>query len=361
MSNLLKNGAFCVLPFISKYQNLNGKNYLCCLSDIPIASVDSADAVTLREKIWNGEKIPHCTKCYDLEKNNTISERQRVSTRFLKDADIQKYIATWTPEAPLETFFYDIRFDNKCNLACISCNPTSSSLWAKELQKTVIKYPLNFDIDQCLSAKKIYLAGGEPLIIDEFINLIEKIANLKTQPELVINTNLTSIGDRLRESLLQIKNLNLTVSVDAFEKVNEYHRWPMKWKKFMDNLHFVRSNINCSIQFNTVIDAVTVINAWQLVEIEHLTDYWNLSILTHPSALKISNLHKSIKPDIARNFENFKKSKFYTHDLVFKSRVDNVLGELLMPGDHSMLSSFITEVDQRRKINHQDYLKIDLT
>ena len=166
MSNLLKNGTFCVLPFISKYQNLNGKNYLCCHSDIP---VDPNESVTLREKIWGGEKIPHCNRCYDLEENNTISERQRVSARFLKDADIQKYIATWTPDTPLTTFFYDIRFDNKCNLACISCNPTNSSLWAKELQTPIVKHPLNFDLTQCLLAKKIYLAGGEPLIIDEFI------------------------------------------------------------------------------------------------------------------------------------------------------------------------------------------------
>jgi sulfatase maturation enzyme AslB (radical SAM superfamily) len=79
----------------------------------------------------------------------------------------------------------------------------------------------------------VYLAGGEPLIIEQFIDLIERIAESDTQPELVINTNLTTISDRVNVSLQKIKNLTMVVSVDAYESVNEYHRWPLKWEKFL--------------------------------------------------------------------------------------------------------------------------------
>jgi sulfatase maturation enzyme AslB (radical SAM superfamily) len=361
MSINLNNGTFCVLPFIEKYQSLNGKNYLCCYSQESINNINSADSDILRTDILAGKKISHCTKCYELENNKTISPRLVESIRWLRDPEVSNYINNWPIDNKLKTFFYDIRFDNKCNLACISCNQIDSSLWAKELGVNPPKYKLNFNIDDCLSAKKIYLAGGEPLIIDEFIELISKIANLDVQPELVINTNLTRINDKLRDKLIKIKKLSLTVSVDAFESVNEYHRWPMKWNKFIKNLTWVRTHLLCNVQFNTVVDAVSIINLDQLINIEHLADQWNLSIITSPSALLINNTPDNLKEQIADNFTKIKQSKFYRKDPTFKTKVDHTLKQIHLPGNSILLSNYINEIDQRRNINHTTYLGIKLT
>jgi organic radical activating enzyme len=357
MSTFLKNKAFCVLPFIEKFQELDGKDYLCCFSDkIPLEN----NIVELSNKIYNGEQIPHCKKCYDLDNQRIISPRLRESSRWLKDPEIVSYLTNWMPNSSHTTFFYDIRFDNKCNLACISCNPRDSSLLAKELNVTRPKYKLNFDINDCLKAKKIYLAGGEPLIIAEFIDLIFKIADQDEQPELVINTNLTTITPKLKSALLRIKNLTLTVSVDSFGLANEYHRWPMKWSKFMNNLLYARNNLDCTIQFNSVVDAVTVINIAKLVEIEHLADQWNLSILTSPGALVVNNLPEKEKENIIQQFVNIKKSKFYSTDINFKSKVDGTIAQISSPGDPYLLSNYIAQIDQRRNINHTTYLGINL-
>lgn len=346
-----------MLPFIEKFQNLDGKDYLCCYGNrIPLNN----DIAELSSKILNGEQIPHCKKCYDLDNQRIISPRLRESSRWLRDPDVVSYLTTWTPESEHKIFFYDLRFDNKCNLACISCNPKDSSLIAKELNVTVPKYKLNFDVNDCLTAKKIYLAGGEPLIIDEFIDLIFKIADLDQQPELVINTNLTTITPRLKSALSRIKNLTLTVSVDSFGLANEYHRWPLKWSKFMDNLLYARNNLDCTIQLNSVVDAVTVINLARLVEIEHLADQWNLSILSYPVALLVNNLPEKEKENIARQFVNIKKSKFYSTDINFKSNVDGILLQITTPGDPHLLSNYIAQIDQRRNIDHTTYLGINL-
>jgi len=358
MSTFLKNKAFCVLPFIEKFQDLDGKNYLCCHSNkIPVDN----NIVELSNKIYNGEQLPHCDRCYNLDNQKIISPRLRESSRWLKDTEIVSYLTNWTPESEQKTFFYDLRFDNKCNLACISCNAKSSSLIAKELNVTVPKYKLNFDVNDCLTAKKIYLAGGEPLIIAEFVDLIFKIADLDQQPELVINTNLTTITPKLKSALSRIKNLTLTVSVDSFGLANEYHRWPMKWSKFMNNLLYARNNLDCTIQFNSVVDAVTVINIAKLVEIEHLADQWNLSILTSPGALVVNNLPEKEKENIIRQFVNIKKSKFYSTDINFKSKVDGILLQIATQGDSVLLSNYIAEIDQRRNINHTNYLGVNLT
>lgn len=360
MPTSINNKSFCVLPFIERYQNLDGKNYLCCESKISIGDIDSVESTELRTKIYNGEKIPHCSQCYLSEQNNHISARQRESINWLKDSDVKEYIDNWKPSTELKTFYYDIRFNNKCNLGCVSCDPVSSSLIAKELKINTSTYPLNFNIDHCLNAKKIYLAGGEPLIIEEFVSLISKIAESDYQPELVINTNLTKVNDKLRSMLSKIRNLCLTISVDAYGSVNEYHRWPMAWSKFLNNLEWANS-IGCTIRFNSVVDAVTVVNIHQLQEIEHYADQWHLSILSSPVALQVKNLPHFLKQQVLTNFNNITNSHFYQTDPVFKTAVENIKNQIMQPGNHSLLSTYISGIDQRRGIDHTNYLGVTLT
>lgn len=355
----LANGTFCVLPFIESFQDISGRHKLCCHSDVEIDHVESDSTTQLREKILAGEKIPHCTKCYQLEENRSISPRLKESVQWLKDSEVKNYIDLWDKNTPTRIFFYDLRYDSKCNLACVSCDAKSSSLWAKELglPKNTTKINVNADYT---SAKKIYLAGGEPLIISKFIDLIEKIANSDHQPELVINTNLTRINNSLQILLKQIKNLTLTVSVDAFESINEYHRWPLRWSKFLENLKWARS-INCTIQFNSVVDAVTILNIDKLCSIEHMADQWNLSVLTYPSALKLQNLPEHLKTQAYENFSKIKLSKFYKTDPVFKSRVEYILDLINQPGNPDLLSLYIDQIDKRRSINHTTFLGVSLT
>lgn len=358
MSNrTLKNPAFCVLPFIEKFQKLDGSKYLCCYSNVPVAESEMND---LKLQILDQQPIPHCIKCYNLEQQKIISARQLESIRWLRDPEVKNYINTWQPGETAQTYFYDIRFDNKCNLACISCNPRDSSLWAQEMGVTVPKHDLHFDVNEALTAKKVYLAGGEPLIIDKFIDFITRLSQQDQQPELIINTNLTRINDQLKHTLKQIKNLSLVVSIDAHGSVNEYHRWPMKWKKLVNNLEWARS-INCNIQFNTVADAVSILNLQQIQQLEHLADQWNIEILINPTALLINNLPEKLKTSVLENFKNIKQSKFYKQDPMFKSRVAAIELAILQPGDDQLLAAFISGLDQRRNINHETYLGVKLT
>jgi hypothetical protein len=50
----LTNPAFCVLPFIEKFQSLNGKKYLYCHSNVP---VESQNLLKIQQDIFNGRKI----------------------------------------------------------------------------------------------------------------------------------------------------------------------------------------------------------------------------------------------------------------------------------------------------------------
>lgn len=355
--NRLKSGTFCVLPFIHEFRDCNGTQKLCCHSE---QSIDLDSLIEIQRKISNGESVPHCQRCYDQESKKTISPRLRETARWLRDPDVTKYLEQWQVDGKLKTFSYDLRFDNKCNLACISCGPTSSSLWAKELGIDIIPNAIECDIDSLIKSKAVYLAGGEPLIIDQFNQLLTAVAKQDIQPEIVINTNLTRVNDTIAATLKQIKNLTLTISIDGFGKVNEYHRWPLSWDKFLRNLEWAAS-IGCTIQFNSVVDAVSVWGISQLVELEHLANFWSLTYLTSPKALRIENLPNHLKSLAIEEFEKIKNSRFYSKDIVFRKQVDAVINNITQPGSPELLSMYIDQIDQRRQINHVDYLGTKLT
>lgn len=353
MIDLKFGGAFCVLPWIEEYRGASGDTGFCCDSK-PFSESD--DPNLLRKEIWNGNKTHHCNYCYDLESAKIVSSRQKESVLWLKTIG-DHFKQKECPDQKI--LFYDIRIDNKCNLACISCNPKNSSLWSKELDIPIKNLKEQFDYEKLKKAKKIYLAGGEPLIIEKYLNLIKEISINNPHIELVINTNLTNLPEDILKCFEKIHSVNLTISIDAYGKVNEYHRYPLKWSKFITNLDKIK-NSNCSLNFNTVVDAVSVFGMEKFKNLENYVSSWNLSVLSYPISLKINNLPKKLKPIAVNNIKKLKEIKFYKNDILFKNRVDGLIKEIEKDGDSQLLVNYITELDKRRNINHQDYLGVSL-
>lgn len=342
-----------MLPFIEEYYSLDRKKYLCCYSSVPVTDIDA-----IRADMWTGKQVEQCVTCYRLDNNNVISPRLRESFQWIKDPTVNNYLTTW--KSGCGSFYFDIRYDNKCNLACITCDALASSLWAKELRIPIRhESKLLVDYDKLRAAKKLYLAGGEPLIIDEFIDLLQFIAANELDIAVVINTNLTVVSDRVLSVLSAIKNCTLVVSVDSFGSVNEYHRWPLKWDKFMTNLQTVR-DAEVKLMFNTVIDAISVLNIGELVQLQNFTAHWNLAVLSDPVDLLLCNLPKPYVPQAIAQLDQLATSSFYKSDPKFKSQVDYARRELSKPGDSALLSNYIHNIDKRRNIDHSTYLGITL-
>lgn len=355
MIDLKFGGTFCALPWIEEYQSNDGKKGFCCIAK---NFSDSDDPKILREMIWNGQKISHCSFCYESETKKIISLRQKESIRWLK-SEKKHFDQKECPEQKI--LFYDIRIDNKCNLACITCQPRDSSLWEKELKMIPKNNIYDFDYEKMMTAKKIYLSGGEPLIIDKYIHLIKYIANNNPEIELSINTNLTNLPNDVLESFKKIKSLNITVSVDAMKKVNEYHRYPLKWDKFLRNLENI-NKINATLRFNTVVDAVSIFGMSDFKELENYNiKEWELSILKIPENLPLQNIPDRLKKLAIKCAENLKNIKFYKTDPIFKSKVHGIIEEIKKDGDPHLLAEYINDLDHRRKINHEDYLGVKLT
>lgn len=350
--DLTFGGTFCVLPWIEEHTNLSGNKQFCCWSDKIVNNKDHANS--LRQKIWNKEKIAHCESCYRLEDSKTISPRQKETARWLKDSDIKAHFDTETcPE--FRPTFLDLRTNNKCNLACISCNPTNSSLWAKELGIKIENYKSSVDYKTLNQYKKIYMAGGEPLIIPEYLRIINFVADNDLDIEIVINTNLTNLSQNVIDAIKKIKKISFTVSIDAFGKINEYHRYPLKWSKFINNLNKLY-DLKVNIDFNTVVDAVTIFGLGGLTRISHIPNSWTLSILTNPDWLKLCNIPSKHKGLALENLYQLQNNSFYNKDITFKTKVNLIKHEISEEGDTNLLANQIQIIDSRRKINHEDYL-----
>lgn len=363
--DLLNNGTFCVLPWIHDLTHLDGKKYICCVSrglNLPVNDdLYSEASYEMRKKIYNGEKIPQCQICYKQEAEGIKSFRQTESLSWFKrDAETREYFSTLTADTPPKLFYYDIRYDSKCNLACVSCGPGSSSLWKKELGIPIIEHTLEIDYTNMLSAKKIYLAGGEPLVIDKHIELLKWLSENHSEVEVIINTNLMGLKPEVLEIFKKLKNLSLVISIDSWGKSLEYVRYPLTWNKFLRNLDTIKE-AGIKFYFNTVISAVAVFG-WE--ELNTLDQYepqdWYLFPLEHPMWLRLENIPANLKQRAYDCITPMKDSKFYLTNERFKLSIDHCLEKVMIVGNSELLKDEILKLDSRRKINHSEYLGVNL-
>lgn len=361
---LSQNGAFCTLPWIHDYRSLNGEKYMCCQSHadrMPLTGdFNDDDRNDLRQRMWSGEQLPHCTSCYKTEANGVVSARQTANQEWLNKPGSREFFENWQPGDAGQRMYYDLRYNSKCNLSCISCGPEFSSLWKKELNIPITEYKLDVVPAEILQSKRVYFAGGEPLIIDEYTDLLTYLANNNYPGHVSINTNLTSLRPAVLDAITAMPDITLVVSVDSWGRSEEYVRYPKQWRKFLDNLAIIQDR-NISFNFNTVCSAISILGWQQMPELQHYRPRnWWLTPLEVPSCLRLENLPAALKPLAVDRINGMKSVELYTTDHKFRSSLDHLLERIHRPGQTVELQKFILGIDTRRKINHADYLGVDI-
>ena len=360
LNDRLKAGdTFCVVPWINDYTDTNGKKYMCCLETS--IELDGINDDKYRQMTYDGVKIPHCRKCYDMEDKGLVSSRQWMSKKWLKETFIQEIFENSAPK--YTPIFFDIRADNKCNLGCVSCKPDYSSFIAKELQIKIETKRYLPDEDKLSKAKVVYFAGGEPTIIEEYHRIMMFLKEKNPYCQVIVNTNLSNLTDNFKEAAKGLEKLSFIVSVDGSGKVGEYHRYPLKWSKFMSNLDYLRdSGYEC--HFNTLIDAVSVfgLNDMGFID-DYITgpdSFWSLTVLTAPKALELKNVPEHLKDLASANIRSLQNTRMYQSSITFKNSVDGLEKILREAGDPKSLAEHVRMIDNRRSIKHSDYLGVEL-
>jgi MoaA/NifB/PqqE/SkfB family radical SAM enzyme len=369
--DLLKdNKSFCVLPFIHLHVNENNDIRLCCFADGQTVKKYTPDFnfatdpefQKIRESMLKGEQIPHCKKCYEYEDGGADSSRLRETQDWFRTLNISS-----PDEMVVELMYYDIRNDNLCNLSCRMCNPMFSSQLAKEYKKLGWMYrevseSFGFtDIVDIKTVKKISVAGGEPSLLPEFRKFLNHaIANGRTDIDIRMNTNATNLNQEYRELLGKFSNLNIVCSIDGFDQVNRYIRWPADWTTIVENIQGLQE-ITPHICFNVTVSIWNISNLSKLVfflEKEFPGLYILLSQIMYPPSQMLNNFPD--KGMALADLELLKQSHSYQNDASFKSKVDFYISNIQSAEfNQQQLKEFFDfndALDQSRNIKLIDYI-----
>lgn len=270
-----------------KHTNLRSDNRIfpCCRFKTPLQDFDgnlekvlkSDEYSKLREKSKNNQTIPGCEKCYYEESLGKKSLRQ-------------EFNETYDTET-VELKYFEVGFDNICNLTCDGCWQEFSSSWGKklELDKSIIVKSTT-DIDNIPSTiNRVLFLGGEPLMTTRHKKFLNQMPNLN-QLEVTYNTNATFLLDRETIDLLnQCKDVSFIISIDGYGELNDKVRSGSNWNdicKFIDQIK--------ELNFKFTIHTVIHLNNWQgLKDLEMFikqNNYaWSVNLLTYPQYLNINN------------------------------------------------------------------------
>jgi len=353
------------------------------------------DIVKLRKDLMNNKWNPICNMCRIREQHGQPSTRQ-IFNHTLKDIE-EKTGRSWREKSHIITdlsniFLLDITVGNKCNSACLMCNGSASSLWAKE-QEDITGFrwegpDLNWFseehipelIDHLPNLKGIQFAGGEPTINEPQEFLLKRLIEQGRSKDITLGyvTNLTGVSDELLALWDQFSTKHITVSIDGVGPVNEYQRYPFTWKKVVSQLNQVKAISKEKGNYNIGLShTVTSLN---ILKFDELVKWWETQVaegcgiltslphvqcVTNPSYLDPVYMPQEMKEDVREMLNNLEiyleennlKSKYISAiDNIRTNVLDKKVDETERKEQWNSLRNFIEPLDKYRNRNILDYL-----
>lgn len=211
------------------------------------------------KKTWLAEdRTQTCRQCLDVEQAGGHSYRQ---ASFEITPGMSDNIENLT-----------VAVTKKCNLACASCGPESSSFWYQENQRNHVDQPLAIhnlhaedrqghitqrfvsllDNQDLSNLTYVKFGGGEPLMNDTHTSVLERIP-CPDQVTLQYTSNFSIMPSaRTLELWSKFRLVKWVASLDGINNQFELLRWPYKWpalEHFVDRaLHGVPGNVMFGVE-----------------------------------------------------------------------------------------------------------------
>ena len=308
----------------------------------------------IRQQLLAGESPAGCVECAAMEQHQKISGRQR---QLLKvGVRVEQFEKTLVSSPWFDTFTADtfnqlpqdwqIDLGNYCNSACVFCSPSNSSRLAQEWQTIgLIKNlpPKNWTDNQDLierfvntlsqspHIRYLHFIGGETVITPAFKTILQALvrAGLNRTATIGFTTNLTVWDSQVIDLLTQFRGVNLGMSVETFEIVNDYVRWPSKLPVVLENLdrwqevaqqHSWLMQLRTTPTLFTVGSLLSVYDyAWtRRISVE------SCNFLTEPAFMRPSVLPISYRQPIIDRMQSWLDQHSVSGDTVINIRNPNV-------------------------------------
>jgi len=380
---------FCVLPWVSLETSPIGTVRPCCLAEEEIVDdngnkfdlntarfadiQNSGYMQDLRQQFLDKKQPQTCRKCWREERSGRTSKRMHTLDRLKHMIPDQ----SWTYDArPL--MFLDLKLGNICNLKCRICGSWSSSTFAAEElanlslgedRKTNHHYVMlrqgawprenpTFwqEIEQVVDQiRYIEFTGGEPFMIQEHFDLLQRLVNqgIAGQIEIHYNTNGTQWPEGAEAIWQHFKLVEIAFSIDDVDKRFEYQRSNAVWSEVVENIQQFKlmRHRHANIQLQ-VCSTVNVFNVLYLEQLAQWIDtqafdflYWNM--MHEAYYFSINTLPESAKRHIAEQLTSAQVSK--RHQQEFQRIVAFMNSGASLDG--FILRMKIADLDRKRNQN----------
>jgi uncharacterized Fe-S cluster-containing radical SAM superfamily protein len=368
--DMLTNPVFCPVPWTGLMYNFDGSvkncirsaNVIGNIQDTPIQDILSGNNNVARQAMIIDQLPPtNCQPCHVLDAGKRgfdhISDRV-FYIRELKHVPVDTYRAN---NFDLRTV--DVRWTNLCNFACVYCSPEFSSRWADELDYHVPTPTTQqrdgfkqYIFDHAANLKHVYLAGGEPLLMRENLELLDLLA---PDVNLRINTNLSKVDTRVFERVCEFKNVHWTISVESIESEFEYIRYGGSWADFLDNLKKIQK-LNHKISFNMLHFLLNYESIFGCVDYLSDLGFHNnafvIGALLKPEYLNIRHLPENVLQSLKQQLQaRINLAPGY----LLEDSYRNLLSYLDQPMTKDLAGSFrvLAEIDRRRNLDSSGIFK----
>ena len=337
--------SLCILPWMSLEATPTGNFRPCCLAEDLIVDKDGtaydiANSGTLeqafnseymenlREQFLNGKKPTTCKKCWALEASGGESKRLISNKKFGQNIDNKKLS------------FLDLKLGNICNLKCRICGTWSSSKWAQEEialgnddAKRVLKlgaWPRKENklwdevVGMLQDVKYFEFTGGEPFLIQEHFDLLEKSAELghAKHQQVHYNTNGTTFPKKAVEHIWpHFGEVEIAFSIDDIGKRFEYQRYGAKWDQVAQNIQKfndlkqthknIKTQICCTINIQNIYNLDAVADWIRTQDFDYV--YYNY--LHESKEWNVQYLPTSIKNRIQYKLGTYSNDVFHKEQL----------------------------------------------
>lgn len=365
----IKGGSFCPLPWTGFMMDPNGAVKNCVLSlNNTIGNINQESIQEIlagknnqerKDFMREHKKHSNCTECHKLEHNKTGMNIRSDRYYYLKALASVPYDTYDSDETKLKTL--DMRWRNTCNLACVYCDAGLSSTWAKELGIPVsvdeekLQQTKDYVLENAHELKNIYLAGGEPLLMKENSELLDK---LDPSCSIRINTNLTNLLSPVYKKASKFKNVHWTVSVEAMNKEFEYIRYGANWNKWLDNLKTLMQ-LDHKISFNMLWFVLNPYSVFDTVDyfmdMGFVENAFIIGPLTGPKYFDVRNVREEVLDDLSSILKT--RLQQTNPKYLLNDSYSNMLAHTLLDFNKQPYNTIkqLTEMDARR---NNDYKKV---
>jgi MoaA/NifB/PqqE/SkfB family radical SAM enzyme len=341
----------------------------CCLALDDIPELTVADGLTtayqsesmqqLRQQFLNAERPKTCQRCWSEEDAGRTSKRQWHLRKFAG----QTAQVDWYNIRPNHLWFLDLKLGNICNLKCRICGTWSSSKWSQEeidyqtidnpkttrayMQLRAGEWPRKTntfwaDLETLLPSIKYFeFTGGEPFLIKEHFELLQRAVDLGYASNISIhyNTNGTTWDDNFVNIWRYFKNVEIAFSIDNIDKRFEVERSGAKWNEVCANIAQARSlrdtSRNITLQ---VCITVNIQNVYYLEDLLQWVDTQGFNMVY------VNMLHDPLYMNIAQ-------MTLAAKQLV----IDKLRAGIFHPRYHSDIDSIIRFIENGSSSNGQDF------